>query len=101
MQVWAAFGTTGQRCTAASRLIVQKGVAADFVDSLEERAKALRIGDGLQDGVQLGPIVNMQQLRRVHRYTTGRARGARYGAGGRRNPDRRRAGRRLVLPAHD
>jgi acyl-CoA reductase-like NAD-dependent aldehyde dehydrogenase len=67
--VWAAFGTTGQRCTAASRLIVQKGVAADFVDSLKERAQALKVGDGLQDGVQVGPIVNMQQLRRVHRYT--------------------------------
>jgi aldehyde dehydrogenase (NAD+) len=67
--VWAAFGTTGQRCTAASRLIVQKGVAGDFVDSLKERAEALRVGDGLQDGVQVGPIVNMQQLRRVHRYT--------------------------------
>ena len=67
--VWAAFGTTGQRCTAASRLIVQKGVAADFVDSLKERAEALRVGDGLQNGVQVGPIVNMQQLRRVHRYT--------------------------------
>jgi aldehyde dehydrogenase (NAD+) len=67
--VWAAFGTTGQRCTAASRLIVQNGVAADFVDSLKGRAEALRVGDGLQDGVQVGPIVNMQQLRRVHRYT--------------------------------
>jgi alpha-ketoglutaric semialdehyde dehydrogenase len=67
--VWAAFGTTGQRCTAASRLIVQKGVAADFIDSLKERAEALRVGDGLLDGVQVGPIVNMQQLRRVHRYT--------------------------------
>ncbi|MBJ7599797.1 MAG: aldehyde dehydrogenase [Candidatus Nephthysia bennettiae] len=67
--VWAAFGTTGQRCTAASRMIVQRGVAGDFVDSLKERALALRVGDGLQDGVQVGPIVNMQQLRRVHRYT--------------------------------
>jgi aldehyde dehydrogenase (NAD+) len=67
--VWAAFGTTGQRCTAASRLIVQKGVAGDFIDSLKERAEALRVGDGLLDGVQVGPIVNMQQLRRVHRYT--------------------------------
>jgi aldehyde dehydrogenase (NAD+) len=67
--VWAAFGTTGQRCTAASRMIVQKGVAGDFIDSLKERAEALRVGDGLVDGVQVGPIVNMQQLRRVHRYT--------------------------------
>jgi aldehyde dehydrogenase (NAD+) len=67
--VWAAFGTSGQRCTAASRMIVQKGVAADFIDSLKERAQSLRVGDGFQDDVQLGPIINMQQLRRVHRYT--------------------------------
>jgi acyl-CoA reductase-like NAD-dependent aldehyde dehydrogenase len=67
--VWAAFGTTGQRCTAASRMIVQRGVAADFVDSLKERAQALRIGDGLQEAVQVGPIVNERQLQRVHGYT--------------------------------
>jgi acyl-CoA reductase-like NAD-dependent aldehyde dehydrogenase len=67
--VWAAFGTTGQRCTAASRMIVQRGVAADFVNALKQRAETLRIGDGLQEGVQVGPIVNQRQLERVHGYT--------------------------------
>jgi alpha-ketoglutaric semialdehyde dehydrogenase len=67
--VWAAFGTTGQRCTAASRMIVQRGVAADFVNALKLRAETLRIGDGLQEGVQVGPIVNQRQLERVHGYT--------------------------------
>src|SRR5207244_12593865 len=67
-------GTTGQRCTAASRMIVQRGVAADFVNALKQRAETLRIGDGLQEGVQVGPIVNQRQLERVHGYT-GVARG--------------------------
>jgi alpha-ketoglutaric semialdehyde dehydrogenase len=67
--VWAAFGTTGQRCTAASRMIVQRGVAVDFVDALRQKAETLRVGDGLQEGVQVGPIINERQLERVHGYT--------------------------------
>ena len=45
--VWGAFGTTGQRCTATSRIIVQKSIAAEFTRRLVERAQALRVGDGL------------------------------------------------------
>jgi aldehyde dehydrogenase (NAD+) len=81
--VWAGFGTTGQRCTAASRVIVQRGVAGDFVDLLRARAESLRVGDGLLDGVDVGPIINDRQLRRVHSYTgVGVAEGARLVTGG-------------------
>ena len=47
--VWGAFGTTGQRCTATSRIIVQKSIAGEFTRRLVERAQALRVGDGLDD----------------------------------------------------
>lgn len=67
--VWASFGTTGQRCTAASRLIVHRRVLADVVDALCQRARRLRLGDGLEPGVEVGPLVNEGQLRRVHAYT--------------------------------
>jgi aldehyde dehydrogenase (NAD+) len=50
-------------------MIVQRGAAADFVDALKQRAEALRVGDGLQEGVQMGPIVNERQLHRVDAYT--------------------------------
>ncbi len=67
--LWGAFGTAGQRCTASSRLIVERGVLGDFTDALVARTKALRLGDGLNDGVDVGPIINESQLRRVHEYT--------------------------------
>ena len=49
--VWGAFGTTGQRCTATSRMIVQKGVYREFVDRLVGRAKNLKVGNGLDESV--------------------------------------------------
>ena len=64
--LWGAFGTAGQRCTASSRLIVDKRVLADFTDSLVARTRALRVGDGLTDGVEVGPVINETQLRRIH-----------------------------------
>jgi len=81
--VWAAFGTTGQRCTAASRMIVHRDVLGDFTERLRERAEALRVGNGLDEGVDVGPIVNDRQLRRVHSYTEiGLGEGARLVTGG-------------------
>ena len=53
--LWGAFGTTGQRCTATSRMIVQKGVYREFVDRLVERAKKLKVGNGLDETVADGP----------------------------------------------
>jgi acyl-CoA reductase-like NAD-dependent aldehyde dehydrogenase len=54
-RLWGAFGTTGQRCTATSRIIVQKGVHREFVERLVERAKKLKVGNGLDETVQMGP----------------------------------------------
>jgi aldehyde dehydrogenase (NAD+) len=81
--LWGAFGTAGQRCTASSRLIVERGVLADFTEALVARTRALRIGDGLEDGIDVGPIINEAQLDRIHGYTEiGVAEGAKLLAGG-------------------
>ena len=66
---WAAFGTTGQRCTAASRLIVHRKQLADFSDLLRRKAETMKVGYGLDEGVEMGPIINRTQLERVHAYT--------------------------------
>ncbi|MEB2333277.1 MAG: aldehyde dehydrogenase family protein [Anaerolineaceae bacterium] len=63
--LWAAFGTTGQRCTAASRLIVQKGIASKLKEALTERAKKLTLGDGLDPAVDVGPVINKAALARI------------------------------------
>src|SRR5437899_2282828 len=60
--VWGAFGTTGQRCTAASRMIVQKGVYDEFVSKFVERTKRMKIGDGLDETVTMGPQINKPQV---------------------------------------
>jgi alpha-ketoglutaric semialdehyde dehydrogenase len=81
--LWSAFGTTGQRCTACSRLIVQRGVRAEMERRLVERATALRLGDGLDDATQVGPLISASQLERVHGYMeVARQDGARILAGG-------------------
>ena len=76
--LWAAFGTSGQRCTAASRLIVQKGIASKVKESLAERTKKLRLGDGLDPKVDVGPVINKSALERIHNYVQiGQKEGAR------------------------
>jgi acyl-CoA reductase-like NAD-dependent aldehyde dehydrogenase len=66
--LWGAFGTTGQRCTATSRILVQKGIAADFTAKLVSRAKALKIGNGLDESVEVGPQVNSSQIETSAKY---------------------------------
>ena len=66
--LWGAFGTTGQRCTATSRIIVHKKVLRDFTEELVDRAEALKVGDGLDPEVQMGPQVNRQQIETSIRY---------------------------------
>ena len=56
------FGLTGQSCTATSRVVVEDGIAGRFAAALAEAAAALRVGDGLEDGVQMGPAVSADQL---------------------------------------
>ncbi len=66
--LWGAFGTTGQRCTATSRIILHKKIAAEFSQKLVARADALKVGDGLDESVQMGPQVNQQQIETSTRY---------------------------------
>ncbi|MBI2815846.1 MAG: aldehyde dehydrogenase family protein [Acidobacteria bacterium] len=81
--VWGGFGTTGQRCTAASRVIVQKKLYKEFVEMLVERAEALKVGNGLDPNVQVGPLINRDQLNRVQQYVQiGINEGARLMCGG-------------------
>ena len=76
--LWAAFGTSGQRCTAASRLIIQKGIASRVKESLVERTKKLRLGDGLDPKVEIGPVINRAAVDRIHNYVQiGQKEGAR------------------------
>ncbi len=83
--LWGGFGTSGQRCTAASRVVVHERVYDRFVADLAERTRVLRVGDGLEDGVQMGPSVSDAQLETVMRYVEiGRAEGATLLTGGRR-----------------
>src|SRR5579862_9581913 len=66
--LWGAFGTAGQRCTASSRLIVEHGALDSFTSRLVERASHLRLGDGLDRNVEVGPVINETQLQRIHSY---------------------------------
>ncbi|MGH7759585.1 MAG: aldehyde dehydrogenase family protein, partial [Candidatus Dormibacteria bacterium] len=67
--VWGAFGTSGQRCTATSRLIVEEKVRQPFSQMLLKRVGELRLGDGLEPTTDVGPVINEVQLRRIHGYT--------------------------------
>ncbi|MBI4442473.1 MAG: aldehyde dehydrogenase family protein, partial [Acidobacteria bacterium] len=81
--VWGGFGTTGQRCTASSRMIVHKAVYRDFLDHFVQHAQALKIGNGLDPTVQMGPLINRQQLEKVRKYIQiGLNEGARLLCGG-------------------
>ena len=81
--LWGAFGTSGQRCTASSRLIIERPVLDAFTERLLERTAQLRLGDGLDEQVDVGPVVNERQLRRIHEYTeVGIAEGAQRAIGG-------------------
>ena len=66
--LFGAFASTGQRCTATSRVIIENSVADQFVSTLAERAKTFKVGNGLEPGVQMGPSVNENQMNSVLRY---------------------------------
>jgi aldehyde dehydrogenase (NAD+) len=83
--IWGGFGTTGQRCTAASRIGVHKKVYTEFVARFVERASKLRVGDGLQPATDMGPCINEQQLKTVMSYVdVGKQEGAKLLTGGHR-----------------
>jgi len=81
--LWGGFGTTGQRCTATSRIIVQKGVYLQFVERYVDRAKRLKVGNGLDETVEMGPAINESQLKTDLSYVDiGKDEGARLKCGG-------------------
>jgi aldehyde dehydrogenase (NAD+) len=80
---WAGFGTTGQRCTATSRVIVHEKVAGAFAEKLVAAAQKLRVGDGLAPETDMGPLVNAGRVEAVHAYTEiGQNEGAKLLTGG-------------------
>ena len=83
--LWGAFGTTGQRCTATSRLILQKKIHDRFLGMLQDRAKSLKLGDGRKKGTDVGPLINEDALRKVETYVDiGESEGAKLLTGGER-----------------
>ncbi len=81
--VWSAFGTSGQRCTAASRVIATGRLYEDLCSRLVDAAEGLRLGDGLDDETDVGPLINEAALEKVHGYTEiGKEEGAKLLTGG-------------------
>ena len=66
---WSAFGPAGQRCTAASRVIVQRGVYGELQKKLVARAEAMRIGAPWEDDTEIGPVINETAVKKIHAYT--------------------------------
>jgi aldehyde dehydrogenase (NAD+) len=83
--LWGGFGTTGQRCTAASRVVVHEKLHDRFVEQFVARAKSLVVGDGLDEKTQMGPSNSDSQLKTVIKYVEiGKAEGAKIACGGNR-----------------
>ena len=83
--VWSAFGTAGQRCTAASRVIVHRGVYDTLQAKLVARAERMRIGAPWEDETEIGPVINEAAVEKIHSYTgIGRNEGAKLLTGGER-----------------
>jgi alpha-ketoglutaric semialdehyde dehydrogenase len=83
--LWGGFGTTGQRCTATSRIIVQKGVCREFIERYVARAKKLKVGNGLDETTEMGPAINEKQLQTDLSYVDiGKNEGAKLMCGGNR-----------------
>jgi alpha-ketoglutaric semialdehyde dehydrogenase len=81
--VWSAFGTSGQRCTAASRVIAAGKVYDLLQSELVERAEGLKLGNGLDEDVDVGPVINRAALEKIHSYTEiGKDEGAKLVTGG-------------------
>ena len=81
--LWGAFGTTGQRCTATSRLILHDAIHDEMVDRLVRRAEKLKLGDGRKKGTEVGPLINEDSREKVGKYVQiGQDEGARMLTGG-------------------
>ncbi|MEY4608419.1 MAG: hypothetical protein RL625_636, partial [Gemmatimonadota bacterium] len=83
--LWGAFGTTGQRCTATSRLVLQERIHDAFLERLIARAKTLRLGDGRKAGTDVGPVIHEESLAKIASYVEiGQQEGATLALGGAR-----------------
>jgi len=81
--VWGGFGTSGQRCTAASRIIIHKKVYRTFTEKFRAAASRLKLGNGLQKGIDMGPVINESQFNKILKYIDiGKKEGARLILGG-------------------
>ncbi len=81
--LWSAFGTSGQRCTACSRVIAHRSVQRELVERLVARAGGMRLGNGLDESVDVGPVVSQGQLESINAYVgIGQQEGARLATGG-------------------
>jgi aldehyde dehydrogenase (NAD+) len=81
--VWSAFGTSGQRCTAASRVIAHQSIYDDLQSRLVAAAERLRLGRGWEDETDVGPVINRAAIEKIHAYTViGQDEGARLLTGG-------------------
>jgi acyl-CoA reductase-like NAD-dependent aldehyde dehydrogenase len=81
--LWSAFGTSGQRCTAASRVIVQAGAYEQLQSKLVAAAEKMRLGPGWEDDTDVGPVINKRALEKIHSYTgIGQDEGAKLLTGG-------------------
>ena len=86
--LWSAFGTSGQRCTAASRVIVHEAVYGELQKRLVERAEKMKIGPGWDPETDLGPVINREALDKIHSYTgIGSDEGAKLLTGGEQATD--------------
>jgi len=86
--VWGAFGTTGQRCTATSRLILHEAIHDKFLDMLVAKAAKLKLGDGLVQGTDVGPVINEVAVEKIMGYVKiAKEEGARLLLGGERATD--------------
>jgi acyl-CoA reductase-like NAD-dependent aldehyde dehydrogenase len=81
--LWGGFGTTGQRCTAASRIVVHRKVYQKFTEKFRRAASRLKLGDGLRKGTDMGPVINESQFNKILRYIEiGKEEGAKLILGG-------------------
>ncbi len=99
--LWSAFGTSGQRCTATSRVIVHESLYDTLAARLVERAEALRLGPGWEDDTDVGPVINGAALEKIHSYTQIGRDDGRDAPHGRRDRRRGRPREGLLLPADD
>lgn len=97
--LWGAFGTTGQRCTATSRLIIHEAVYEEVISRLTEKASKLKLGPGLEEGTEMGPVINQKAIDKVMSYIEiGKSEGAVLATGGERAIEGKLENGNFIMP---